>query len=288
MFWSLIEWTPGILECFQQLSRNSPAPTSTGEWYNSGAVGYRQTKECPVSCPNDRQRAPDAGTTWSQSTTYSAALRVNHYSSAYFINDNLTPKLLALTTDPEIQVALLLGLRHWSRFGDNEVVWDETSFCPIINQALQDQCNIGWDLLLQGFPARRWTVAQDCHYASTPHHIEKASGIRWGSIFISSLFEFFFITWKHRTGVLHGNTPDEKEAIQRTRLIIRLVNEIFLLHDSILPEAQIEIFKHSKVELENSLTNTRENFVANTDYLLPLALQLYRYDPVPETQTRMT
>jgi hypothetical protein len=171
-----------------------------------------------------------------------------------FINDTLAPKLLALSTDPEIKgVALLLGLRHWSRFGDNEVVWDETSFRPIINQALQDQCNIGWDLLLRGFPAKRWTIAQDRHYASTPHNIEKTSGLLWGSTFISSLLEFFFLTWKHRNGVLHGNTPEEQEAIRRTRLIIRL-NEIFLLHDSTLPQAQIEIFKQSKVDLENGLT----------------------------------
>jgi hypothetical protein len=57
-------------------------------------------------------------------------------------------------------------------------------------------------------------------------------------------------------------------------------------HDSILPKAQTKLFEHWKVELENGLTNTLENFVTNADDLLPLTLQLY--DTVPETQTRMT
>jgi hypothetical protein len=122
------------------------------------------------------------------------------------------------------------------------VVWDKTSFC-VIKHCKTNAISAGTYSYEDFQPGAGWlpkTVTNTmCHYSSAPpHHIERASGIRWGSIFISSLFKFFFVMWKHRNGVLHQNTPEEKEAIQRTRLlIIRFLNKIFLL----LPEAQIEI-----------------------------------------------
>jgi hypothetical protein len=87
------------------------------------------------------------------------------------------------------------------------------AFSATTNQAIQEQCDIGWDLLLRGFPSKLWTKIQDRHYSTTTHTIEKASGQRWSSTLVS------FLYWNSSSRI-GGAVMENSKEIPRKKLHI--------------------------------------------------------------------
>ena len=116
---------------------------------------------------------------------------------------NLSKSLEKAEWHPEIRRTVLLGVRYWFR-DQPPPVPDETHAAVIVATQAQEQ--LGWGGFIRGFVSKQWLQAQE-----QLSHMKYDTG-QYKAMYkaiIRPCLEFFFSIWKHRNGLLHGNSLSE-------------------------------------------------------------------------------
>ena len=73
-----------------------------------------------------------------------------------------------------------------------------TNFSQPLQSAITQQTRIGWQNLLEGFPANKWSVIQAEHYLRIR---SRRSSRRWIAALVKKLAEVVWQMWDHRNTV---------------------------------------------------------------------------------------
>ena len=101
-------------------------------------------------------------------------------------------------THPSIRTTILQSLHRWSH--DLPVLSPPTTV-PFLQQAIDEQAQLGWDAALFGFWSTAWTEAQDSYFRFLG---KRNSGRRWLSLLIQQLWDTAWDLWEHRNGIFHA------------------------------------------------------------------------------------
>ena len=88
----------------------------------------------------------------------------------------------------------------------------------IIGQAYDDQEEIGWRALFQGYIAKRWSIAQDQSYKSKGVQSRSLNGNIWSKKTVTMLQTYSYKCWQTRNNIKHGNNKEENKKEERKRL----------------------------------------------------------------------
>ena len=101
-------------------------------------------------------------------------------------------------TEPTIQHALLAGVHAWRQGESNS----ETAQPTRADNAEQSQNKIGWQNIMEGFPAKGWAEAQQQWY---DWRKSRRTGKRWITSLVKKLAETSWQMWDHRNTVNNAN-----------------------------------------------------------------------------------
>jgi hypothetical protein len=101
-------------------------------------------------------------------------------------------------TCPDILRIISARMSAWA-YGTRS--YPQRSTHPRIQEALQDQDEIGWTNFLEGCVASEWTSVQDQYYKSIS---SRKSGRQWTIALIKKLFDVAWDLWEHCNGFAHG------------------------------------------------------------------------------------
>ena len=111
-------------------------------------------------------------------------------------------------THPSIQAALLSRL---SDFRSDSPILFAPAFPMEVNQAVAAQDQIGWKNLLEGLPAKQWTIAQARHCRR--NIITHITARHWMRGLLKCLRTLAWSQWKHRNDVMYEpNLKKQQEA----------------------------------------------------------------------------
>ena len=118
-------------------------------------------------------------------------------------------------TCPEIEVILVIGLRHWTENGTPKEIWELTEgpFRQRLEEAIFDQNQIGWGNAFKGQISTLWGDIQMEHYrllykdADLPPHL---SPTWWAGEFLRQLLYMSLNAWQHRNDYLHDREKKTK------------------------------------------------------------------------------
>jgi hypothetical protein len=113
--------------------------------------------------------------------------------------------MVSVQTDPDIQHHILGHLCSW---------WDGSQgpafIPPGLQNAIDEQNNIGWNRFLEGWLSKAWVLRQQQYFEKSRTH---RSGKRWAVALIRKLWLVTWDLWEHHNGVLH----EQENALARER-----------------------------------------------------------------------
>ena len=101
----------------------------------------------------------------------------------------------SVDTDPDISATIIAFLHSWR--SDSYLNYNPP-FC--IRDAIQQQSDIGWNLVLEGWLAKEWELVQQAYYNLIK---SRRSGKRWTISIIKKLWQVAWDLWDHRNQILH-------------------------------------------------------------------------------------
>jgi len=118
-----------------------------------------------------------------------------------------------------------LAMEH---FGNEENIDIDASILRgpvlgLVSKAIDDQEDIGWKAMFQGFLALRWSEAQEMSYRTNGTLTRTRTGRLWGRAAVTILQEYTYNCWKSRNEVKHGKEKEEtrNEELKRLKKKIR-------------------------------------------------------------------
>ena len=94
---------------------------------------------------------------------------------------------------------------------------------PEVQQAALIQDKIGWKNMLEGLPAKAWSIAQDRHYRR--HGITHRTSRQWMKGLLKRLHALAWGQWEHRNKVMYE--PDQKKQQEAKALLqAEIVREV--------------------------------------------------------------
>ena len=123
-------------------------------------------------------------------------------------------------THPEMEVILIVGLKHWTEHQYPKEIWELTD-SPVrdkLEEAIQEQNQIGWGNVFKGRISTVWGEVQMHHYAETYEDIEipqHLSATWWASEFLRQVIYMSLNAWQHRNDFLHDREATEKKMNAR-------------------------------------------------------------------------
>jgi len=96
------------------------------------------------------------------------------------------------------------------------VVYEETE--TLLQQAIKEQSDIGWEKLLVGLASTTWRTLQDFIDSNNPR-APRRSASNWMNTVSHQFLKFSLQCWKQRNSTVHGSTRQEQKqiALQRVR-----------------------------------------------------------------------
>ena len=124
--------------------------------------------------------------------------------------------LKTANTHPEMEVILLIGLRHWTTHQYPKEVWELTDSPDRdkLKEAIYERNQIGWGNVFKGRISTIWGEVQMRHYSKhyedtkLPQHI---SATWWASEFLRQVIYMSLSAWQHRNDFLHDREATEKK-----------------------------------------------------------------------------
>ena len=149
-------------------------------------------------------------------------------------------KLTTLQTDPQIGHAILAHLRRWPRISPPGA-WQTNN--TLINTAIQDQHDIGWQHFLWGRISIHWKDAQAAWLARIATKWKRSS-TQWAIHMTRAVLEMNWSMWEHRNDILHD--PDHPWKVHARKQRHHLIRDMFLHYDEdlFLPKDRW-LFQHS-------------------------------------------
>jgi hypothetical protein len=128
----------------------------------------------------------------------------------------------SVLTDPDINKAIITGLNNW-RFK----TMHPFPITPCLKVCLDQQQDIGWEGLLEGWIPFEWEEAQQKYYSAIS---SQRSGKRWIVGLLHQLWTVSHTLWDHRNQVLHENTNvvSTRKQQQRDLNIKRLFRRLLI------------------------------------------------------------
>jgi hypothetical protein len=114
------------------------------------------------------------------------------------------------TTLPQLQTVVITNLTHWR---NSEPLFhpDTGHQWPHIHQAIHDQDNIGWGIMLEGCISKHWREVQEEYYVWLDR---RNTGRRWAELLIVKLIDVAWDMWEHRNHVRHAfDNPRLRKAV---------------------------------------------------------------------------
>ena len=115
-------------------------------------------------------------------------------------------------TQRQIKTALIIGIQAW-RSG-TEPTHPPYSF-PGLQETVDQQTRIGWQGLMEHFPASGWAETQQRYFEWLG---SRKTGKRWMAALISKLWDIAWDMWDHRNDVVH-RTGNDKDSIKLNKEI---------------------------------------------------------------------
>ena len=92
----------------------------------------------------------------------------------------------------------------------------------VVSKAFDDQEEIGWKALFQGFIAKRWSIAQELSYKNEGTRCRTLNGKIWSKKVITMLQKYSYQCWQSRNNIKHGNDKEENKKEERKRLKLKI------------------------------------------------------------------
>ena len=136
-----------------------------------------------------------------------------------------------LTTLPRLQEAIITNLSHWR--DDEPVHYPQGGHqWPHVRQAIHDQDDIGWGLMLEGCVSKHWKEVQDEYYIWLDR---RNTGRRWAELLIVKLIDVAWDMWEHRNHVRHA--PDNPRLRKAVGALDQALLQELRRGRGVLPEA---------------------------------------------------
>ena len=127
-------------------------------------------------------------------------------------------------THPELEVILMVGLRHWTEHNAPKTIWelDDGPYRQKLEEAIYDQNTIGWGNAFKGRISTLWGDIQMEHYKSKycdtdmPRHL---SPTWWASKFLRQLLYMSLNAWWHHNDYLHDHERKTKKMQERSAAV---------------------------------------------------------------------
>ena len=87
-----------------------------------------------------------------------------------------------------------------------------------IGKAFDDQEEIGWKALFQGYLATKWSEAQEMSYKKNGLYTRQLTGKIWGKKIVTMLQTYTYQCWKSRNHIKHGTEKEESIKEERKGL----------------------------------------------------------------------
>ena len=125
-----------------------------------------------------------------------------------------------MNTHPEMEIILLLGLRHWTTHDQPKEIWtlSDSKDRDRLEEAIYEQNQIGWGNVFKGRISTIWGDIQMEHslrqYPDTepPKHL---SATWWASEFLRQVIYMSLHVWQHRNDFLHDREATESRMNAR-------------------------------------------------------------------------
>jgi hypothetical protein len=108
--------------------------------------------------------------------------------------------------DPAITLALLQGLHEWRGHHSHP------PSLQLAQLSVDQQNDIGWSLLLEGWLATEWAQAQQEYYSLIR---SKKLGRTWAQQLIGKLLEIAKALWTHQNETLHKQANEVTKSMER-------------------------------------------------------------------------
>ena len=125
---------------------------------------------------------------------------------------------------PYVTSSVQRNLRAWmDRKTPEEVIslntdeGNKTKFKKLVDEAVEDQTEIGWQHFTCGQISTKWHKALIIHHEERKKR-EPGAKLTPPSTMVRMLWEIRLSLWNHRNGMKHGKTPEEREENLRNRL----------------------------------------------------------------------
>jgi hypothetical protein len=133
----------------------------------------------------------------------------------------LTKWMKKMTTLPQLQDVILRNLHNWREGGPTYYPQDGHQW-PYVHQAIHDQEQIGWGLMLEGCLSQHWKAVQDEYYVWLDR---RNTGRRWAELVIAKLIDVAWDMWEQRNQIRHApGNPRAQKAL--TALDIAVIEEL--------------------------------------------------------------
>jgi len=201
-------------------------------------------QRCPNCRRSDRLPSPYI-------ETENHILRCQHdqlHATRYTALAKLESTMAVISTPRDVSTAIIYGLRSWmenERYNgiEPDIEWPPPTFdyhpthhAPI-QQAFEQQCEIGWDEFLRGRISSKWGATVNEYYRNmnlNQYHSDKT----WETKVIHSTWQIFLQTWQARNNLLHGADDTENRAIQSRDIDQQIRNAYRLDRECIAPQHQ--------------------------------------------------
>ena len=171
---------------------------------------------------------------------------------------SLQSKLTAIDTDPEIQSCFVDSLHAW-RHG-LAMPHMQAAHNPLLHQAFQEQCSIGWFQFIEGLLSTKWKEAQAIHYSSID---TRRTSQYWCRRTIQLLHTLTDNLWHHRNEVKH--VTDQPRQKRMRRLLDQEIVQEFAIGPTDLPQGDAtHLFNRNIVTLLQSTTNYKQAWLYQT------------------------
>jgi hypothetical protein len=152
-------------------------------------------------------------------------------------------------TDRNIARAISQGLNAWNR---DQPVETET-FSQTLARTLAKKKEIGWQNLLEGFPAKRWAHHQEVYLKQIE---SKRSSRRWTAALVKKLAEVTWQMWDHRNSV-NNEVATATMSIEINKKIREEYNQGF----GNLSSAAINLARQTEEQLLKKGLNYRQQWL---------------------------
>ena len=131
------------------------------------------------------------------------------------------------------------NLIKWSRGEQLESLplpQNPSKYDHILQEAVVEQNNIGWDHMLKGWISKKWGQAQEEFYKErsqqdTRINLQYHNHLTWSKTIIKGLLEVAFTTWKFRNKDIHGHDKTEEDNIKLNKLRVQVRKEYERRHN---------------------------------------------------------